>query len=576
MNKKVKIGSGGSGGTVTLKPSDYVAAGGEAKIYVTGGNAYKLYHDPKTKMLPEKKIKELATITNPNIVTPKDIIFDAKDGMPLGYTTRFIDKCEPLVKLFTKTFKNANNISHDMVAALVKKMQLMTMDVHGANCLIVDYNELNVLVEVKSELVPWFIDTDSYATPSYKATAIMDSVRDRRVTKYDSAGAMHYNPDIESDWFSFGVLAFWLYSNIHPFRGRCNQYKPKDMSKQMDDGISVFNKNVRVPPSVNDFSVIPPRHLAWFKDIFENNNRSIPPLPDAMTPVLSPTQIVTIIGTDKLEVSQIFAYADNVMSVLPFMGMNHVVTKKHIYAGKKEIQTWDKMQKLLLCPATDGLIVTAALRGTQVSFADSNGTPAFGTIQSISMFQRNNAIYTMSMDKFIENTFIHMGSVLIHSNKHLENVSITSAKMYEGCVIQDLLGKKYLTIPYATGASFSKHIPALDEFRIIDAKSDKTVTVVLGEKNGKYNRFIIVFDKEYKDFEVREVKDVAYAKINFAVHPGGFCMLLASATELELFIKADKYEIIADPPFDFDMPLFATNDGFFFINNNSIHQVKRK
>jgi hypothetical protein len=138
------------------------------------------------------------------------------------------------------------------------------------------------------------------------------------------------------------------------------------------------------------------------------------------------------------------------------------------------------------------------------------------------------------------------------------------------------LGKKYLVLPYKKEASFSKYIPALDGFRLVDAKSDKNVTVVIGEKAGVYHRFIIVFEKNYQSFDIRETKDIAYNGINFAVLDNGFCILLSSPTEIELFVKANHYETLTDPPFDADMGLFTTPDGFFFVMNNSIHQLSRK
>jgi hypothetical protein len=404
----------------------------------------------------------------------------------------------------------------------------------------------------------------------------MDSVRDRRVTVYDSNGTMHYNPDEMSDWYSWAILTFWLYTNIHPYRGAHKNYKPKDKQKQMDDGISVFHSGVRVPPSVNDFNVIPKRHLDWFKDIFRDNQRSIPPLPDSMQPICVPTQIIIVKGTDKLAVVEVGVYSAHVLSVIQSMGVNYVVTKTHIYADKKEIIAWDKAQKVILCPANDGTMISATLKGTTVSFADMKSGVPFGSIQSKDVFQRNGAFYTMAAGKLIENSFTCLGTKIIHRVKELENVSQLTAKMYDGCVIQDLLGKKYLVLPYRKEASFSKYIPALDGFRIVEAKSDKNVTVVIAEKGGKYHRFIIVFEKNYQSFSVREVPDVAYDEINFAVLDNGLCMLLASPTEMELFVKADQYETMTDPPFDADMPLFATPDGFFFINGNSIHQVRKK
>lgn len=573
MNKKVRIGSGG---IMSINDKMYLSAGGQAEIYVNGGKAFKLYHDPDKTMLPLSKMKELATIGNPQIVIPQDVIYDASSGKPLGYTTTYVNNVEPLLKLFTRTFKDAHNIDASMINELVKQMQLIAADVHKANCLIVDFNELNVLVNIGSSiLLPWFIDTDSYATPSHKASAIMDSIRDRRVTKYDKNGHMEYNPDVMSDWYSFAILSFWLYSNIHPYRGNHNNYKPKDKAKQMDDGVSVFHSGVRVPPSVNDFNIIPKRHLDWFKDVFKDNKRSIPPLPDSMMPIAVPTQIVILKGTDKLSVVETGTYPSKVLYVIQNMGINYVVSKTHIYADKKELVSWDKAQKVILCPATDGTMISATLKGTSVYFADIKGGPPFGSIQSKDVFQRNGAFYTMAAGKLVENTFSCIGNNIIHRTTEIENVSKLTATMWEGCVIQDLLGKKYIVLPYKTGACFSKYVSQLDGYRIVDAKCDKNVIVVLAEKNSKYDRFIIVFEKNYQTFEVRVVNDVAYDEINFAVLDNGFCILLSSPTEMELFAKANQYETMTDPPFDANMQLFTTPDGFFFINGNSIHQLKR-
>jgi hypothetical protein len=573
MNQKITVGAGGV--TLTLTDKHYKAAGGEASVYVNGNSAYKLYHDPDAKMLPQKKMQELALITNPYVVIPKEVIYDAKSGKPLGYTTDFIDDSEPLLRMLTRTYKNDNNISYATIAELVKRMQLVVTDVHKAKCLIADLNELNVLVKTTNFTDAFFIDTDSYCTPSFKATAIMDSVRDRRVSKIDSKGVLHYQPDEMSDWFSWAVLTFWLYTNIHPFRGGHDKYKPKDKKKQMDDGISVFHPGVRTPPSVNDFKVIPKRHLDWYKDLFLNNNRSVPPLADGTAPVLVPTQIVMIKGTDKLTLAEIIAYSDDITAVHNFMGVYYVVTKKHIYAGKKEIGKVTGKRNLV-CNANDGSPIIATQDGDRVVFNELTSDVPVGTVGGKDMFARNGAIYTLANGKMVENSFTAYGDKIIHKCKELENVSVTSAKLYDGCVIQDLLGKKYLTLPYKLGSSFSKHVPELDGYRIVDAKSDKTVTVVIAEKGGQYDRFIIVYDRKFTQSGIRKVEDVAYDTINFAVMENGLCILLASDTEMELFSTAAQYEVLTNPPFDATMKLFTTPDGFFFVNGNSIHQIRRK
>ena len=574
MNQKVKIGTGG---IITLTDRNYKASGGEASIYVANDMVYKLYHDPAHKQLPPGKMKELGVITNSQVVIPQELIFDPKDGKPLGYTTRYVDDVEPLLKLFTKTFKDSNNVNFQMVNRLVKDIQVVVNDVHTAQCLIVDLNELNILAELKpSRVTPWFIDTDSYSTPSFKATAIMDSVRDRRVTVYDKSGTMHYNPDIGSDWFSWSILAFWIYTNIHPYRGRHSKYKPNEKAKQMDDGISVFHPGVGVPPCVNDFKVIPSRHLDYFKRVFLNGERGIPPLPDSSAPLLVPTQIVTIKGTDKLDVQEIAAYADNIMAIYSMMGIYYVATKTHIYANTKEIGRHNA-KKILLASASDGTLVTAQQSlSNKIEFRILTQSDPVGTAQSNEMFARNNAFYTMSKGKLIENSFTAFGNKMVHRAKEVENLSTISAKIYDGCVIQDLLGKMYLTLPYKQGSCFSKHIPQLGGYRIVDAKAEKSIVVVVGEKKGKFDRIIIIFNKAFDTCDVRKVDDIAYNGINFTVMDNGMCVLLASDTELELFSTASQAQTLTDPPFDATMKLFATSDGIFFINGNSFHQLKRK
>jgi hypothetical protein len=268
------------------------------------------------------------------------------------------------------------------------------------------------------------------------------------------------------------------------------------------------------------------------------------------------------------------SYDTDILDIHQFLGINYVATKKAIYAGLKEIGK-NEGKKTLLCNATDGSLIVAKQRGNLIEFT-SPTSGVIGTIGSHDMFSRNGAIYTIANSKLVENTFTAFGNKVIHIVKEIENVSNQTATMYNGCVIQDLLGKKYLTLPYKQGASFSKHLPHLDKYRIVGAKADKNVIVVLGEHKGRFDRIIVSFDKKYTDYKVRIVDDVTYDNINMTVMDNGLCLLLASPTELELFVDVNKCEVIQNPPFDSTMKLFSTADGIFFVNGNSYHQIKKK
>jgi hypothetical protein len=346
----------------------------------------------------------------------------------------------------------------------------------------------------------------------------------------------------------------------------------------MDDGISVFHRGVKVPPSVNSFNVIPKRHYDWYEAIFLRNERSVPPLPDSLAPLTVPAAIVTIKGNNQIDVIQVAAYSENIVSVIQSMGLNHVVTTKKIYCDDKELMSGcEKVRKTLLCPASDGTIIVASLSGTKVTFTELNRQREVGTIASKDIFVRNNCVYTMSGNgKLVKNKFTAMGDRIIHRVNEIENVSVYATTVYEGCAIQNLLGNYLLTLPYKEDGCFSKHIPQLDGYRVVDAKSEKTVTVIIAEKNGKYDKFIIVFKKDYSDFDVRKVEDVTVNTINFAVMENGVCLLLNEDGDLEMFVNNQHVEVLKDAPFDNSMKLFSTPDGVFFINGNTIHQIKRK
>lgn len=191
--------------TVDLDNKNFLAQGGEGSVYVISKTAYKIYNDPK-KMLPIGKIQELSALTAKNIIKPENIILDNKNH-EIGYTMRFVDDTYSLCQLFTKAFRQRNNLDHDTMFKLIQSLQNIVKHVHEKKILIVDCNELNFLASKDFKDI-YAIDVDSYQTPNYPATAIMDSIRDRH-TKVFNEG---------SDWFSFAILAFQMFIGIHPFK----------------------------------------------------------------------------------------------------------------------------------------------------------------------------------------------------------------------------------------------------------------------------------------------------------------------------------------------------------------------
>jgi hypothetical protein len=548
-------------GKVTLTDKQYLASGGEANVYAKDETAFKIYHD-SAKMIPVGKIQELSKISAKNVLKPQNIIRDNKNKA-IGYTMRYLKTSHPLCKLFTKAFKQKNNISDENIVELIKEIQITIAQIHSQNFLIVDLNELNVLVSYSFK-TPYFIDTDSWQCDNFYATAIMESIRDPLIK--------HNKWNELSDWYSFAILAFQLLIGIHPFRGRHPNYNTKDMRKRMEDGVSVFDRNVTLPRVCNDFSVIPTQHREWFESLFIRNERSIPPMVDGTTTVIAmPTVYIT--GTADFEASVIYDMKERIMSVFNFMGIYYIVGTDHIYKEKACLPSDIKGYKVEFCESSDMTPIVCKLKDNLLIF-ETIATQKIGQINASQMMYRDGAIYSIYNGHLTETTFDKIGPKIFSKNRVAANVSELATKVFDGVLFQDLLGKCYITLPYEKGKCVSEHIKELDGYRILEARSEKNICGVMAEKKGKYYRFIIVFDKTFISYAITKVDDVTYAPINLTVMPNGVCIMIADS-DVHMF-KGSQLKVISDPPFDSSTKLFNISGQVFFIDDKKIYSVKMK
>lgn len=552
-------------GIVALADRNYLAAGGEAAVYKDGNGklVYKLYHDP-AKMIPVGKIAELGLLSAPNIIKPLEPVYDATTGQPLGYSMKFISDTEPLCKLFTKTFKDANAIDGQMTLELVKNLQVTIESVHGDRCLIVDMNELNILVD-DSFVKPLMIDTDSYQTPSYHATAIKDSIRDRKSPR----GKFNEM----TDWFSFAVLAFWCYINIHPYKGRHPSYKITEWDRRMDDGVSAFDPKVSLPAMCNPIKSIPSRHRTWLEAVFTRGERSKPPLPDASAPLPIPAGIQIIQGTATFDVQEVSSYDDLVIWAAAHLGTHFVVTRKSVYAGQHKIAAVQPRRRAAVVVTTSGDPIVALEQGS-LSWSFVHKGQVIGHTSGRGLFARNNCFYAITDTSLVESAFRLIGTRIFPETTRIGNVSSFAAQPFDGVVVQDLLGKKHLTIPYKKGACFTRHVPTLDTYRVVSAKSEGPYCVVLGETNGVYYRFILHIGSE-AIVEITRQPDVSPDEINFAVKDNGLGLLATSTNDVLMFAPGGCRNLVG-APFDSSMRLFASGADVFFCHNDSVFKVRSR
>ncbi len=548
-------------GKFSLSDNNFIAEGGEAKVYKISNYAAKIYHDMNKSISP-KKIDELKTINDPNVLYPLGNIYDSSNSL-IGFYMNFIKDGTPLCKYFTKSFKKNNNINFNDIVQIIKTIQQTVTNIHNVNCLVGDMNELNILVDKKKN--PVFIDVDSYKTPSFPCTAIAESVRDRAVP----FGTFTE----ETDWFSFAVLIFQLYIGIHPFKGRHPDYKMTEWEKRMNDGVSVFDSRVKLPPVCNSLSDIPKRHQIWLKEVFENNERCAPPQIDNSQPIILKTIITQINGNDKFEIEVLTRCDKLISNVIDVFGSKYFLTKDGVINNGRVVYKNESKSKIHVI-GFNGNAYIAKYKYNMLEIIDSQQNVLL-KIQADNVLTKDNNVYFVSNDKlyFVEITKLAKKSIAAPVLR--TQIYSATAKIFKGVIYQQFSNSHNLYIPFSNSVVKSK-IKELDGFRMIECKMKKNTCVIVAEKKNTYSMFILTYDKEFKNYHFRKIDDINYYGINFTTMDNGVTVLFVDTNTIEVFIGGSKIKRIDETPMDVSSVLKSFNNKVFMINDQEFLSLKMK
>jgi hypothetical protein len=283
-------------GSVTLRPSDVAASGGEADIYRLRGEAYKVF---KTPSHPEVKgqlhleaearariaehqqklplLIALAGKLSHKIALPAELLRD-KAGRVAGYRMNFIDNAEVLLRYGERSFRE-QGVSDDLVRDVFVDLHPTVQGAHAAGLVFGDFNDLNVLVKGREAFV---IDTDSAQFGKFPCRMFTIKFVDPLVC--DPKGTLPtmirpHNP--ETDWYAYLVMLMQSLLFVGPYGG---VYRPKDLKLQLPHDaralkrITVFNPEVRYPKPARPYSILPDDLLNYFRLVFEKDKRGVPPV----------------------------------------------------------------------------------------------------------------------------------------------------------------------------------------------------------------------------------------------------------------------------------------------------------
>jgi len=562
-----------SGKKTSFTDKEFKAKGGEASIYVKGDTSFKIWHDP-VKVIDSGKVQDLSALTMPNIIKPETAIYDESGHKKIGYTMRFVKNAYALCELFTKAFQQRHKLDHTTLLKLTKRFHETIEHIHSKKILVVDLNELNFLIaDTFDEL--YAIDVNSYETPNYRATAIMDNIRDRHMKNV-------FTP--ETDWFSWAVVTFQLLVGIHPYRGKHPKFESiapiNRMDARMKANVSAFNADSTMPRVCHPLDVIPPALRQWMVAVFEKGIREVPPANFETLAIAIATHVKEITGSDLFDIKDIAEYADEIIAHYFHDGTRVVVTTNNIHVNGFKITLRHPNVKIGFT-STHKPIAAYAKDGKAIlqNLADGSEIPFICDADYV--MESDGRIYFQNGISVIEIVFNELGNKVTASAKRVGRVLDLpdATRVFDGVIVQNLLGRWFASVFPEAGQQRQFPVDELKDYKIIDAKYKKNVLVIIGINHiGKYDRFVLRFDSSFK-YDLRKIEDVVNTGINFTVNSNGVCTLINEEDHIEAFAAkhgSPSVKIFKDSAIDGAMKLSCEDAKIVFANGNQLQSISMK
>jgi serine/threonine protein kinase len=539
INESKEINRGGEGRIIDISPDKV------AKIYL-----------PNIVPLSEIKFNELVELKSNTFVKPEELLFDLTKKV-IGFSMKKVpSNFYPLLSIFNKNFCLREGITTKIKLLINERIIDAVKFAHTKGIVIGDINPYNILVNDKGMV--YFLDVDSYETPSVKHSGILlDDIRD-----YLYGG----NVTTKSDYFAVDVLAFNGLTYTHPYKGVCKSM-PKISDRMLNKKSILSNATDVIVPKC--YEPITNPNLLWqFKQVFNDGDRFLVNLSGTQQPVVKAPKVVvpTIIKTNELVIHALYSGGGTIINS---------------YASKERL--------VLSLDTNQMLIYDVSLKGSYnlISIKDY-------VDPKYKLFVHKTSVYSI-----IRNTLIDAldGRVLMTFNtdvlkSELYNnilVVVTNEAMYKF----DLDAKNSYTIDEAFGPRFN------GLYSLYQNVSGSTV--LFYEKGGLNSVFLKTkirnlhqsgnfgiieqIDNEkvcYKMFFMKnlqiEIFDVPYTSLRMFDYLNENIIVLPEDDKLTFLNTGNMQEIISyksNEIFD-NSVIHCTNGGIVVVNNDTVYFMNKK
>jgi hypothetical protein len=195
-------------------------------------------------------------------------------------------------------------------------------------------------------------------------------------------------------------------------------------------------------------------------------------------------------------------------------------------------------------------LVAAWIEGRKLRLYDVTGSrPLSEEIEGEALTVYEGRFYVKTGTTLGELQFIELPGGIRAALKAVGTAMEQATQLFDGAAIQSVLGSYYVSLFPQPGTCCSIRLPELDGYRVVDARFENNVLMIVSTKEGRYDRFVLRFDERHAGYDIRVVRDVAYSGLNFVVLDNGICLHLNENEELELFLNrkgSENVRVITD------------------------------
>lgn len=547
-------------GVITIRPNDHVATGGEGSVFKISNTILKIYTDP-SKMIADDmpaKIRELSRLSHPGILAPRGIITERS---PVGFYMDFAEGTA-LTPFFATDFRNQNGIDNIKTLKIVQGMHEIYSFAHAHKAVLVDGNELNWIVA--SDLSPKAIDVDSWAIGKWPAKVVMPSIRDWHSKAFTEL----------TDWFSWGIVTFQLFTGIHPYKGTLQGFARGAMVDRMKANASVFSTGIKLNNAVRDFRTIPEPLRLWYKETFQDGKRTVPPF-SVQGVVAVPTVQKVIKSTQKLIHKLIYdGSLDPIVKVF-YCGLGLTQSKVliNLNSGKFIRQHLDQNTEVV--SVSNGWLIYS---GSTFVWVNKTSIECFNVSVKTNFTEvitYKNRMFIV-FDNWLSELDLTIFSKPILSIKSTWSILLNSTRWFKGCGVSDVMGATYLILPFGNTSCANVRAKELDGLTVVDAYlGDRFFSCISVNKAGDYIKSEFSFDGEYRDYIYWEGR-TDLPSLNLAVLQKGVCSTIIEDETLNLFAIKSPSSImkINDSSIEVDMNLFNMNEEIYYLKDGSVYSLK--